>query len=77
MTTDKKLHLIAGFVIYIISLWITKSIFIAFWIMFLSGSVKELIWDKLFKRGYSSWSDFSYTIIGGYIASIITKILGA
>ena len=65
--TDKKLHIMAG--------WIIASCFEAPIISFIAAIVigvgKELIWDKLFNKGVPEWND-AWATIGGAIAYLLT-----
>ncbi len=83
---DKLYHLIAGFFICIlgwlfyplISLipfvgWVARlfsPILFAFLLAALVGALKELVWDKWWKKGTPEWLDFWATVLGGLIGVI-------
>jgi hypothetical protein len=69
--TDKKLHLLAG--------WLIASLFdddliIALLASIIVGALKELIYDDLLDKGTPDFYDFLATAIGG-VLFVIFKIL--
>lgn len=62
MRTDKLLHLFCGYIIALtVGIWLP-------WLGMLFGVAvafgKELLWDRLLKRGTFEWSDISATLVG-------------
>ena len=66
---DKILHIIAGALIYIIVMLITKSVLVSFLSVSIIGGLKEYR-DSL-GYGCVEFMDFVATIIGGIIGFII------
>jgi hypothetical protein len=71
LAKDKKLHFIAGAIIYLIAYLIFRNQTVALWLVFVAGAGKELIWDELFKRGHSCHVDFAFTMYGGFYMAVV------
>lgn len=75
---DKIYHFIAGWVIYILtsalSVQFGFSLIWSYRMVIIIGAGKELIYDKLFKRGCPELDDFTWTMIGGIIADFTFTI---
>jgi hypothetical protein len=67
---DKKLHLLAGFLICIIGTVIFHNVLIGFGLSVLAGLLKELR-DKLSEKGTCELLDFIYTALGGLIGTLL------
>ena len=72
MKIDKLYHLIAGFAISLIFGLISP--FIGLITSIIVGAAKEVIYDKLMKRGCFEVLDFVATVIGGVIGYLIMII---
>ncbi len=73
LAVDKKLHLIIGALIML--LFAPINILLGSILVVVLGLGKELIWDKMLKRGTPDAKDFIATCIGGMIALIYVVIL--
>ena len=72
---DKKLHILAGFLIVISLAW--WSVLYGFLAACIIGAVKELVWDKMFGKGTPELADFIATAIGGGIGVGVMVVLNA
>ena len=66
---DKIYHLIAGMIITL-AIGIIDPI-VGFIASVVAGLVKEVIYDKLMKKGTFEWMDFAFTCIGGGLAFVL------
>lgn len=72
MTTDKLYHFVAGFLIsLIIGLISPISGLITSVII---GAGKEVVWDKLMKKGCFEVLDFVATCVGGVVGYLILML---
>ena len=70
---DKLLHYIAGTLIVAFFL-IVSTIQIAILALIVIAGAKELLWDKLLKKGCCEWLDFLATLLGGFVVlSVVLK----
>ena len=65
LNQDKILHLIVGFVLTLLGLYILNFLFLG--VIFAFG--KE-IYDYITKRGHAEWHDILYTLMGCGLAFI-------
>lgn len=72
---DKIIHfLCGGFIALVMSLiyhYNDISLLWAVTIAAIIGAVKELVWDKWWKKGYPDWWDFIATVLGGAVVVLI------
>lgn len=71
---DKLMHMIAGFIIALLTGWLTHNVLIGFTSALLAGIAKE-VWDY-FGHGTSDFNDIIATAQGGAIGMIIMCALG-
>ena len=71
MKIDKLLHLSAGFVLAVL----VTVIMNIWWVILLAptvcGLLKELVYDKWFKKGTPEWMDWMFTVLGAIIWLVI------
>ena len=73
MKIDKIYHLIAGFVISLLIGLINPVMGLITSIIV--GAAKEIVYDKLMKRGCFEVLDFVATVIGGVIGFLIITLI--
>ena len=67
---DKKLHLLAGLALAIITgLLFCPRIGLA--AAAVIGALKEIVWDWLLKKGTPEFLDFVATVLGGVLGAVI------
>lgn len=69
MAKDKLMHLIAGFIISLIIGIINPVLGLI--TATIVGAVKEVVYDKILKKGCFEVADFFATFIGGLIGMIL------
>lgn len=74
MATDKKLHMIAGFLISLIGGYFLTPL-IGLGLAALAGLLKEAR-DKISGKGTVEWLDFIATVVGGLPPLAIYYLLG-
>ena len=70
---DKAYHMIAGFIISLLTGWLTHNVLIGFTSALLAGIAKE-VWDY-FGHGTSDFNDIIATAQGGAIGLIILSVI--
>lgn len=88
------LSLLAGLFVYPVMVWVPwrwlqflltpfvvmGQIGFGLFVATVAGALKELVWDKWWKRGHPEWLDFWATALGGVIGSSVVwalfKLLG-
>ena len=75
MAKDKKMHLIFGFIIALVFGLISPILGLI--TATIIGAAKEVIWDKLLKKGCPEYLDFFATCLGGLIAMVLISLLKA
>lgn len=73
MGKDKLYHLIAGFLIG--SIFGVVSPLLGLAMAVLIGGAKEVIWDKLLKKGYFEIADFVATCFGGVLGMVVSILI--
>lgn len=63
------------FILAIALLWNPKYIFLSLILVIIIGAGKELIWDKLLKKGTPEWQDLYFDTFGGLAAMILGYII--
>jgi len=71
---DKLKHLLAGISISLV-FGVQFTPFIGLIIAVILGALKEIIWDRLLKRGTPEFLDFLVTALGGAIAYMVVKLI--
>lgn len=61
---DKQLHIIAGFIITLCTIWF--GVWVALSCLIIAGVGKEVIWDWLLGKGTPDPWDTLATIVGGF-----------
>ncbi len=80
---DKWLHFIVGIVLGFFGLWLSLifkaklfiMIILGLGIPFIIGIIKELIYDKLLKKGTPEIMDVIFTFLGGIIITLVFVII--
>jgi len=77
--------IVAGLLLYPIIVWLPWGwlrVFVmmgqvgfGLFVASLVGALKELVWDKWWKRGHPEWLDFWATALGGVIGSSVVWVL--
>lgn len=78
MPKDKKLHLLAGLAISLLVGLLSRPL-AGLIVASIVGALKELVWDRWWKKGTPEWLDFWATVLGGVIgglAVVLLKLLG-
>ena len=70
MPKDKKLHLLAGLALSILAGLFVYPMF-GLLIAAAVGALKEIIWDRLLKKGTPEFLDFVATVAGGVLGAVI------
>jgi hypothetical protein len=71
---DKLLHALAGIYIFLFARLLFSDE-IAISIVLLIAVAKELIWDKLLKKGTPEIADAAYTFVGGASVLVFLKLI--
>ncbi len=75
---DKIKHIIAGALIALITVilvrifWDREFMYLGITTSVLAGAVKEIFWDKWFKKGTCEFADFWFTVWGGLGVTILS-----
>lgn len=79
------LSILAGLFVYPLVVWLSWSwlkVFVmmgavgfGLFVATVAGALKELVWDKWWKRGHPEWLDFWATALGGVIGSSVVWVL--
>ena len=71
---DKLKHFIVGFIIALLVYLATKDQTISAWVVIASGALKEVVWDKVLKKGTPEFYDFVATFFGWILLSLIVTL---
>lgn len=74
MPRDKSLHLLAGLALSIAAgLFTCPAVGLAMSVV--AGVMKELVWDRAWRRGTPEWLDMVATVAGGVVGYLILAVM--